>query len=140
MNVFQYAAVAEANWKSNLTSMNPYKPIFTFYFDLAIAEHCEVYMRDAGAVKDTLKRIIASWGHSHKAMTELALVLNHKAWAFHDDVDNKYLGCGETWKTHFVNEYGDMYYEVYDLICDKWGEGGTEPDKEKISYFYSVID
>ena len=38
MNVFQYAAIAEQNWKYNLEDMGAFRPQYTFYSDFSIAD------------------------------------------------------------------------------------------------------
>lgn len=135
MNVFQYAAITEKNWEMNLNDMSPYTPKYTFYSDFSIAEYCEIYKADRGAIKDTFKRVIESWGESINAMSEVALVLNHKSWAFYDDVDSKWLGCNETNRQKLIELYSVLYHKVCDYIYKKFGS-----DDKAMSYYYSVVD
>ena len=52
-----------------------YEPQTTFWADFSIADAFGEY-----AVKDTFNRSFACWKTNVKYLTELALVLNHKAW------------------------------------------------------------
>ena len=135
MNVMQYSAVVEMNWKANLGDMTSWKPNHTFYNDLAIAEFCEVYMRDRGAVKKTYNALVKNYGTDYKAMTELCMVLNHKSWAFADKVDSKYLGVGDK----KAEEYGQLYAELWaktdNMFARKFGK-----NDEAMSYFFDVTD
>jgi len=135
MNVFQYSAVAEANWKRNLAEMSGYQPKYTFYADFAIAEFCEVYMRDKGAVKKTYKQVVESWGTDIKAMTEIVMVLNHKMWAFYQKVDSRYLGVGDSTAERFSMLYQELYEKAVNFIEKKFGN-----DSEAMSYYYEVTD
>ena len=78
LNVFQYATLAEQNWKANLSDMSPYTTKYTFYYDFAIAEFCGEYMNDKNAIRSTYNNVIKSWGNNIEALTEIILVLNHK--------------------------------------------------------------
>ena len=70
MNVFGYAVTTEQNWKANLGEMTDWKPSYTFYSDFAIAEFCQVYMREKSAVKKTYSQVIKSWGSNYKSLTD----------------------------------------------------------------------
>lgn len=135
MNVFQYAAVTEQNWVLNLKDTTDYEKKYTFYSDLSIAEFCEVYMRDRNAVKKTYKNVIANWGKDIEAITEFCMVLNHKSWAFADNVDSKYLCCGEGWKAKYTEIYTDLYYKCRDYIFDTYKDNA-----DALDYFYRVTD
>lgn len=135
MNVFQYAFATEENWKRNLEYITDFRPSYTFYSDFGIAEFCEVYMHDAKAVIDTYKRVKESWGKSIKAITEVCMVLNHKIWSFHDDVDSSYLKCSEEWRQHFAEVYQSLYDDCTDFIYKTFGN-----DSEAMSYYYQVTD
>lgn len=135
MNVFQYSAVTEANWRQNLAEMSGFKPSYTFYGDFSIAEFCEVYMNDAKAVKNTYNNVIKSWGSSYKALTEIVLVLNHKAWSFDGNVDSSYLHCGEANRVAFTNLYTELYNKAVDEFYKRY-----EGNNEAMSYYYQVTD
>ena len=118
MNVFQYAAVEEANWKANLQGMTDYKPFTTFFADYSIAEFIE---REKG-IRDTFKRALSSWKTDIKYMTEMCMVLNHKIWEWHDRgnmdlarvYDELWRECSEYIETHFEGEDLSYYYRVTD--------------------------
>lgn len=135
MNVFEYAAISEKNWEANLADMGNYERKYTFYSDFGIAEFCEVYKADAGAVKDTYNRVEESWGSSIEAITEVVMVLNHKIWSFYDNVDSSYLGCSEEWRQHFM----EVYQELYER-CVAFIEKTFANDSEALSYYYEVTD
>lgn len=59
----------------NITEMNGYIPITTFWEDFSIADAFGVE-----AVKDTFNRAFEEWKSDYKYLTELVLVLNHKIW------------------------------------------------------------
>lgn len=137
MNVFQYSTTTEENWKANLANMTDWKPSYTFYSDFAIAEFCEVYMRDKNAVKKTFNRVIKSWGSSYKALTEIIMVLNHKSWAFAKPVrvDAKYLNVGDAWADYFVELYVELYEKARTEFFKRYGK-----NEEAKSYYYEVTD
>lgn len=135
MNVFQYGAICEKNWEQNLANMSGYERKYTFYSDFSIAEFCEVWMRDRGAIVDTFNRVIESWGSSIEAMSEIVMVLNHKIWAFHDGVDSSYLKCNETNRDKIARLYDKLYRKAENFVYEKFGE-----DKDAMRYYYRVID
>ena len=59
----------------NIEELNGYRPMTTFWSDFSIADRFGYK-----AVIDTYKRAFNSWKHDYKYLTELVLVLNHKAW------------------------------------------------------------
>ena len=135
MNVFNYSNWAESNWKMNLKSMSDYEPSYTFYADLAIAEFCEVYLKDKNAIKKTFNEVVKSWGDNIKAMTEFAMVLNHKSWAFYEYVDGKVLGISKDASMEISQMYCDLYYKIEDIIIKRF-----EKDHDAMSYYYRMID
>ena len=135
MNVFQYSAVTEQNWKYNLGDMTDWKPSYTFYGDFSIAEFCEIYMHDANAVRKTYNNVIKSWGSCYKALTEIIMVLNHKAWSFDCKVDSSYLRCSETNRLALVS----LYSNLYDLAVKEFFKRYGDNDEAK-SYYYQVTD
>ena len=109
MNVFEYSAKAEQNWKRNLEDMGAFRPQYTFYGDFSIAD-----WYGEKSVRDTYKNAIESWGDDYKALTEIALVLNHKSWSFDGDVDSHLLGarCTEEVRQRYVEVYAELYYKA----------------------------
>ena len=134
-NVFQYSAVAEANWKANLGDMSSYKPKYTFYSDFAIAEFYQVYGRESNAILDTYNRVIESWSGSYEALTEIILVLNHKIWAFFQDVDTKYLGISKEKGKEIARIYNELWQKAGDLFFKLY-----ENNSEAMSHYYEVTD
>lgn len=139
MNVFQYSATTEANWKSNLAEMTGWKPQYTFYSDFAIAEFCETYMRDRGAVVKTFRQVIKSWGSDYKALTEIIMVLNHKIWAFYgkDDagVDARYLGVSKEMGNNIAKVYNSLWEEAKKEFFKRFAK-----NEEATSYYFDVTD
>ncbi len=135
MNVFQFAAVVELNWKANLSDMNPYTPKYTFYHDFAIAEFCEVYMRDKDAIRKTYNDCIRSYGNNYKALTELIMVLNHKLWAYYQKVDSRYLGIDDAKAMEFSKLYDTLWKEAQQVLYKNF-----EGNNEAMSYYYDVTD
>lgn len=135
MNIFQYSATVEHNWKLNLSDMTDYSPKYTFYADFAIAEFCEVYMREKNAIRKTFNSVKKSWGSNIKAITEVALVLNHKSWAFAQRVDSQYLGVGVEKADEFTELYTNLYYKL-----DSWIRKKFAKDDEALSYYFSTLD
>ena len=137
MNVFGYSATTEQNWKANLAEMTDWKPSYTFYSDFAIAEFCQVYMRDKNAVKKTYNQVIKSWGSNYKALTEIVMVLNHKSWAFAkpNRVDAKILKVGDRWADYFVNLYAELYQKA-DAEFHKRFKG----NEQAMDYYFQVTD
>ena len=116
MNILQYAASCEVNWKKGLADMTDYKPFTTFYNDISIAE----YFGTKG-LKDTYKNVIKHWGKDIKYITEFCLCLNHKIWQHHKT--NESLGrlYDELWRNcvahiekTFKGEDLSYYYRVTD--------------------------
>ena len=63
----------------NIEELNGYKPMTTFWMDFSIADKFGYK-----AVQDTYRRAFHDWKHDCKYLTELVLVLNHKAWQHAD--------------------------------------------------------
>ena len=93
MNILQYAASCEANWKAGLADMTDYKPFTTFYYDLSIAE----YFGAKGLI-DTYKNVIKHWGKDIKYITEFCLCLNHKIWQHHETNESLEILYDDLWK------------------------------------------
>ena len=139
MYVFEYSATTELNWKANLAEMTDWKPQYTFYSDFAIAEFCETYMRDRGAVVKTYKRVIKSWGSNYKALTEIIMVLNHKIWAFYGKdkagVDARYLGVSKEMGNNIARVYNQLWENAKAEFFKRFKD-----NEEAMSYFYEVTD
>ena len=135
MNVFQYSTTCEVNWKANLADMGNFKPQYTFYGDFSIAEFCEVYMRDRNAVKSTFNNVIRYWSSDYKCLTEIIMVLNHKAWGFAQNVDSSYLKCGETWKDYYTNLYTELYNKAVEKFFKLYGK-----NEDAKKYYYKITD
>lgn len=135
MNVFTYSATVERNWKANLSDMSGFKPKYTFYNDFAIAEFCEMHLRECGAILKTFKQVLASWGNNYEAMTEVVLVLNHKIWAFFQKVDSKYLGVNDECAMNISKLYDILWRKADEFYHEKFSE-----NKDAMSYYYEVLD
>ena len=139
MNVFEYSATTELNWKDNLAEMTDWKPQYTFYSDFAIAEFCETYMGDRGAVVKTYKRVIKSWGNNYKALTEIIMVLNHKIWAFYGKdkagVDARYLGVSKEMGNKIAKVYNQLWDDAKKEFFNRFAK-----NEEATSYYYGVTD
>lgn len=91
-----------------------YNPITTFWDDFTIAEPF-----GEAAIKDTAKRAFNEWKHDYKYLTELIMVLNHKAWE-----------CKK-----FSELYSNLYYK-YDRKAIEY----LEKDEEAIHYYFKTLD
>ena len=135
MKVTEYAATTEKNWELNLMDMGEYKRKFTFYSDLSIAEYCEVYYHEEGAILDTHKRVMGAFIKDIKAMTEYVMVLNHKIWSFYGNVDSKYLECSDEQKDAFQKLYTKLFDEARAAV-----EKEYRHNKEALAYYYATLD
>ena len=76
--------------KWNITKLNGYVPFTTFWQDFSIADRFGM-----DAVRDTFHRAFSEWKEDYKYLTELVLVLNHKAWqhcTYHHVLAEAYMG------------------------------------------------
>ena len=89
----------------------------TFWEDFSIAE-----MFGAKAIIDTAKRTKREYRDDVKYITELALVLNYKAWTYYDDD-----------KMALSKLYSDLYYMVHDYAMEHF-------DGEDAMYYFNVTD
>lgn len=141
MNVFQFSALAEMNWKANLAQMSGFEPKYTFYHDFAIAEFCREYMNDKKAIENTYNDVIKSWGDNYEALVEIILVLNHKSWAFFVDenkensVDGKYLGISKEKSNVIGRLYAELYEKADAVFFEKFK--GNEKAND---YYFNVLD
>jgi len=139
MNVFQYSQIVEMNWKLNLENITDWKPEYTFYSDFAIAEYCEVYMGDIGAIANTYNDVIESWGGSYKVLAEIVITLNHKIWAFYGDekagCDAQYLGVSKDKGNQIGRVYDMLWKKAVEEYCKRY-----ENDNDAMAYYYRVTD
>ena len=68
----------------NITEMNGYEPITTFWQDFSIA--------------DTYRRAKSKWKDNYKYWTELCLVLNHKIWQWHERDNQRAILYDKLWR------------------------------------------
>ena len=93
-----------------------YEPKTTFWSDFSIADAF-----GPRAVMDTFNRAFMEWRENHEYLAELALVLNHKSWAWNDkDV----VLCG-------------VYCSLYDRV-DRWARNNLKD--EMLDYYLATID
>ena len=76
----------------NITEMNGYVPVTTFWDDFSIAERF-----GSDAIQDTFNRAFNEWKGEYKYLTELVMVLNHKIWQYYES----------------NNEYTELYSELW---------------------------
>lgn len=89
-----------ANW--NIESITGYKPKTTFYTDFSIADGF-----GKNAILDTFNRAFEEWKHNTTYITELAMVVNWKAWEHSDRGNDSY-----------VELYNNLYYTVDDWCME----------------------
>lgn len=110
------ASSAQSRFNQMMVEMSGYKPFTTFYYDFTIADAF-----DAKGVKDTYTRVMKSWSHDYKYITELYLVLNHKIWELYE-----------------VNRDLAKVYDELWRKCGRWCDKNLK--KDELEYFYRVID
>lgn len=94
-----------------------YKLKTTFWDDFSIADKFGI-----NAIKDTYKRAFAEWKTNYVYLTELVLVLNHKAWE------------------HYTNgneSFAQLYNELWQN-CNIYAHHNLKG--EELSYFYTTTD
>lgn len=130
MNVFEYAAVCESNWKENLCLMTDYKPFTTFYSDLSIAD-----FYGENSVKETYDNVLSSWLEDYKYFTEFIMCLNHKAW----EMDARSRNESDMFGSEKTERLCELYSVLYDKAYEKFFER-YEGDKDVMNYYYKVMD
>lgn len=100
----------------NVENLNGYRPMTTFWMDFSIADRFGYK-----AVEDTYRRAFRDWKHDYKYLTELVLVLNHKAWQHMDK--NPVLS--------------DLYVTLYE-VCDNYAIDNLKG--HELKYFFEVTD
>lgn len=102
--------------KWNIEELNGYRPMTTFWMDFSIADRFGYK-----AVRDTYQRAFKDWRTDYKYLTELVLVLNHKAWQHQDK--NPVL-C-------------DLYIQLYEM-ADNYAIDHLKG--HELKYFFQVTD
>jgi hypothetical protein len=115
MNVFEYAASMEICFENFLNAVGKERKT-TFFSDLSIAEWYGI-----DSVKDTYKRVVASWKDDVVYMSEFVIALNQKIWQ-HYETDRK-----------LAKVYNDLWIE-----CDDFCREHFEDDD--LSYYFEYID
>lgn len=100
----------------NIEEETGYRPMTTFWEDFSIADRFGFK-----AVEDTYRRAFHDWKHDYKYLTELVLVLNHKAWQ-HVDTNP------------VLSELYVTLYEVADNYAIDHLKG------HELKYFFEVTD
>lgn len=102
--------------KWNIEEINGYRPMTTFWMDFSIADKFGYK-----AVQDTYQRAFKNWRTDYKYLTELVMVLNHKAWQHQD---NNPVLC-------------DLYITLYE-ITDNYAIDNLKG--YELRYFFEVTD
>ena len=106
------------SWR--IEELTGYKPKTTFWDDFTIADAFGL-----AEIRDTFERSFRDWKHNVEYITELVMVLNHKAW--HWDGYNE----------EFMILYSRLYRQYNDLAYDYLEKYGT---KEDLQYYFSTLD
>ena len=99
-----------------------YEPKTTFWGDFGVADIFVLNGMEPNAVQDTFERSFKQFKDDREYGTELAMVLNHKAWE-HDSKHNDKLAI----------LYSELYYKLRDYIYEHW-------NKDDLQYYYKVTD
>lgn len=94
-----------------------YETKTTFWNDFAIADRFGLK-----AVKDTYERAFNEWKTNIVYLTELALVLNHRAWK-HNMEDR--------------DSFNTLYSELYEQV-NEWAHDNL--NEKDLNYYYHIID
>jgi hypothetical protein len=101
--------LAEKNFEILMGELKPdYKRCSTFAADFAIADSF-----GKEAVKETFDRAFNEWKDRPKMMAEMALVLNHNIWRYHETDPELAKVYDECWKQ--ADEYCMEHYKGDDL-------------------------
>ena len=102
-------ALAEKNFEILMGELKPdYKRCSTFAADFAIADSF-----GKEAVKETFDRAFNEWKDRPKMMAEMALVLNHNIWRYHETDPELAKVYDECWRQ--ADEYCMEHYKGDDL-------------------------
>lgn len=134
MNVFQFAANAQAYFEAYEKHEHNYEVKTTFASDFAIAEFFAVKQRDLSPIKDTFNRAFNEWKNNIEYLTELTIVMNLYCWQHYNDYNDitKADDLREFFKT-MSELYSDYYYKCRDYVYDNYS--GND-----INYFYNITD
>jgi hypothetical protein len=99
-----------------------YKPKTTFWGDFGVADVFVLNGMEPGAVQDTYNRSFEQYKNDKEYGTELAMVLNHKAWE-HNDKGNMQL----------AKLYAKLYHDLDAYIFNTWPSDGLE-------YYLKITD
>ena len=95
-----------------------YEPKTTFWGDFGVADD---YHESEDGVRDTFKRTFNEFKDDKVYGTELAMVLNHKAWQHADT--NRELSV----------LYTELFHKLDTYILDNW-------NKEDLKYYLEITD
>lgn len=123
----------QSRWRVNMNPLQKYaeippfvdtnyKPKTTLWGDFGVADIYVLNGMEPDAVQDTFNRCFEEFKDDREYGTELAMVLNYKAWE-HDSKNNDKL----------TNLYSRLYYQLRDYIYDHWKE-------DDLSYYYRITD
>ena len=115
-NPLQYPLSSELWWKRNMCEQIGYTPISTFFADLSIAE-----CFGEKAVRDTYSKVLKSWKHDIKYITEFVLCLNHKIWQLFE-IDKS-----------MAELYDKLWKEAISFVEETYSG-------KDLSYFYEITD
>lgn len=105
--------IAIPRW--NITELNGYEPITTFWQDFSIADKF-----GNNAIVDTYSRAKSEWKDNYKYWTELCLVLNHKIWQWHERDNQRAILYDKLWREadEMTSEWSDEKQEYYFQVTD----------------------
>lgn len=109
----QALQIAIPRW--NITELNGYEPITTFWQDFSIADKF-----GDKAIADTYRRAKSEWKDNYKYWTELCLVLNHKIWQWHERDNPRAILYDKLWReadamtAEWPDEEQEYYFEITD--------------------------
>ena len=109
----QALQIAFPRW--NITELNGYEPITTFWQDFSIADKF-----GNNAITDTYRRAKSEWKDNYKYWTELCLVLNHKIWQWHERDNQRAILYDKLWREadEMTSEWSDEKQEYYFQVTD----------------------
>lgn len=104
------------NWKQYAMDTCGYEIITTFGNDFDIADAFGL-----DAIRDTFNRAFQEWKDNYKYLTELALILNWKAWQHSSDDEEK------------MKLYSELYYQADNYACNNL-------TGDELTYYYQTTD
>lgn len=103
-------------------AIDGYEPVTTLWGDFGVADIFVLNGMEPDAVQDTFNRCFEEFKDDKDYGTELAMVLNHKAWEHDRENHNK-----------LTSLYIKLFYELQDYILNNWSE------KDK-SYYLKITN